>query len=480
MRPIKKLVIYAFFILLIAGSSWAQDITCDDITYSSVDSIKIDFFEGRPDSTVLMPFRVVNDSIVTVFQFLFKFDTTWLTPIVQLDSTCEDYDVVRDSCLSYSYDTYIEYEIPKWSRIYKYAVVEVGGIPDTVVVTKFKAKFAQDIGDPLGGKLKDVIACNFLPVGDRYDSLPGGNDVIFYIKFKVKETMPDGQLSYFSFYEHDLFVIDSSDFPPDTSFVGCYSSQMSANWYNTSTGETDNYQIFPTPKLTPMVFRCNFNYEPEDDPVVNTFAAFPSTVTATNQQVQLSWAAENADSVVITQASNRVTASTNLNSTYNVTLPGYSDGSTYTYTATAYGAGKTASRLTNVTVDIGGVSNNSPSISFNPTQTTYEINQGETVSFTVSANDIDNDQVTLTATNLPNNASFGPSNPVIGAGNVTGNFSFTPDFNQNDAVVISFTASDGIATANAVVTIIIKKIEEDRLFSTSAPGQSPVGGLRGA
>lgn len=491
MRPYKKLVIFAFLILILAGSAWSQK-CADVVTYSSVDSIKIDYFKGRPGDTVLMPFRLVNDSIVTVFQFLFKFDTTWLTPIVTIDSSCADWDEVNQICNEYFVDVFINYYITPGNRFYRFVTKEDPfGIPYDSITTKFKAKFAQDIGDPLGGTLENVISCNFLPVGADYDSLPGGDDVIFYIKFKVKETMPHNQLAYFTFFEQDLFVIDSClewntvtgecnipRFPPETTYVGCYNSQMTSAWRNSS-GETVDYQIYPRPKTTPMAFQCDTAYVPVDDPVINSFAAFPSTVTSSGQQVQLSWSAENADSVVLRYGTTRLYMSTNLNSSYNVTLPNYNDGATFTYQLTAYGGSKTAIRSIIVTVDIGGTTNHAPTISFNPSQTTYEINQGETVAFTVTANDIDGNNITLSAPSLPNNATFGPTNPVIGAGTVTGNFSFTPDYNQKNAVVINFTANDGITTTSSAVTIIIKEIKEDRLFSTSAPGQSPVGGLRG-
>ncbi|MFQ5454333.1 MAG: FlgD immunoglobulin-like domain containing protein, partial [Candidatus Zixiibacteriota bacterium] len=128
------------------------------------------------------------------------------------------------------------------------------------------------------------------------------------------------------------------------------------------------------------------------------------------------------------------------------------------------------------TVFIAGT-NNPPviqSVSGNP----FTINQGETVLFSVIATDADaSDIITLRATSLPPNANF---NTVTGTSSVTGNFSFTPDFTQTGSLAATFEADDGqggIATMLVVINVI--ELENDRLFSTSALGQEPVGGLKG-
>ncbi|RME26246.1 MAG: hypothetical protein D6800_06625, partial [Candidatus Zixiibacteriota bacterium] len=111
-------------------------------------------------------------------------------------------------------------------------------------------------------------------------------------------------------------------------------------------------------------------------------------------------------------------------------------------------------------------------------------NQGETVAFSVTAVDPNSgDNVTLSAAVSPSdvNSTFSPNNPVAGVTSATMNYSFTPDFTQSGVFVVTFTATDGTNNASPVsVTIVVNKLQVDRLFSTSAPGQRPVGGLRGS
>jgi len=492
MRSLKLFAIYSLLIFIMAGGAQAQDIKCEDISYSAVDSISIQYFAGRPGDTVSMPFKLVNDSFVTGFQFLFEYDTTWLTPVTYVDTNCFEYDS-NFNCIDFIADTFISFEIPSGSRFYQYEIVyDSLNRPQEVLTTNFLAKYALDYDNSGNTKLRNVIACNYTPGFQKIDSIPGGNETIFYINFTVNPNMPHEQLSYFTFYEHDLYTVENwlidpvtGDTlgllsPPDTSFYGCYNSQMSATFFDTFTNTEYFNSVWPQPRTGGMAFECDTAYIPQDAPEITNFAAFPTTVTTSGQQVQLSWTVTDADSVVIYQDGSRIQASTNLSSSINVSLPNYNDGSTFTYQLTAYGGGQTASSYTAVTVDIGGTSNNAPTISFNPTTTSYTINQGETVAFTVSASDADNDNITLSASSMPTNASFSPSNPVIGVGSVSGNFSFTPDYNQTGTQVVNFTASDGVATTPASIVINIEAIQEDRLFSTSAPGLSPVGGLRGA
>ncbi|MFZ5980835.1 MAG: FlgD immunoglobulin-like domain containing protein [Candidatus Zixiibacteriota bacterium] len=496
MRPLKLIAIYSLLIFILAGGALAQesgsdDIKCEDISYSAVDSIAIRYSVARPGDTVLVPFKLVNDSFVTGFQFLFQYDSTWLTPVTYIDTNCFEYD--NDlNCIDFVTDTFIAFDIPVGNRFYKADTLQDQYGEDSIVLgTQFTISYALDYDNGGSIRKKDVLACNFTPGFQQIDSIAGGDDNIFYVMFEVNENMPHEQVSYFNFYEHDLYTVEywnidpgTGDtigplFPPDTTFHGCYTSQMSITWFDT-TSQTEYFNtVWPQPRTGLMVFECDTSYVPGEDPVVNNFAAFPSTVTTSGQQVQLSWSVSNADSVVILQSGTRVQASTLASSSINVSLPNYTDGSTFSYQIIAYGGSKTATAYASVTVDIGGVSNNPPVISFNPSTTVYTINQGETVAFTVTATDADNDNITLTALSLPSNAGLSPSNPVIGYGTVSGNFSFTPDYNQSGAQVINFSAYDGIATATSSVVINIEQIKEDRLFSTSAPGQSPVGGLRG-
>jgi hypothetical protein len=126
--------------------------------------------------------------------------------------------------------------------------------------------------------------------------------------------------------------------------------------------------------------------------------------------------------------------------------------------------------------------NNTPVV--NPlSQTSYDIEQGQTVSFNVSASDPDaGDEVCLEAVGLPANATFSPSNPICGTDvTVTGTFNWTPSFGQEGLFSITFRATDEHSASNSrSVTINVSKIDKDRLYTTSTYGDDPVGGLPGA
>lgn len=84
-----------------------------------------------------------------------------------------------------------------------------------------------------------------------------------------------------------------------------------------------------------------------------------------------------------------------------------------------------------------GPSNDPPTIAFIPAQ---QVMEGDLLTFQVNATDPDGDNITLSAQNLPANASF-PT--VQGTGSVSGTFSFTPSSTQGPAnYTVTFTARD--------------------------------------
>ena len=135
-------------------------------------------------------------------------------------------------------------------------------------------------------------------------------------------------------------------------------------------------------------------------------------------------------------------------------------------------------------------SSNTPPTVANISPSTYNIDQGVTVSFTVSASDADGDDLSLEASGLPTGASFSPSNPVTGNTSVSGTFSWTPSFAQSGTFGINFQATDenGAKSATRSVVITVNELNIDRLFTASSygghpPGGSPlgpVGGIPGA
>ncbi len=109
-------------------------------------------------------------------------------------------------------------------------------------------------------------------------------------------------------------------------------------------------------------------------------------------------------------------------------------------------------------------------------------NQGDLLTFNVSATDPDGDSLSLLAFNLPAGAQFTPNNPVKGKALTTGTFRWTPSFSQSGSFVVSFQATDssGLTSPIRNVTIDVASVPRDQLFTTSTPTLDPQGGVPGA
>ncbi|MCP4566471.1 MAG: T9SS type A sorting domain-containing protein [FCB group bacterium] len=130
--------------------------------------------------------------------------------------------------------------------------------------------------------------------------------------------------------------------------------------------------------------------------------------------------------------------------------------------------------------------NKLPVLSLSPTTTIYNIKQGELVSINVAATDVEGGVVEIYAnggdlSGIPNSSLY-PSNPITGGGgSATGTFSFTPDVNQQGNFVFSFYARDDSSanSATQTITVAVEELDLDILYTTSAEGQSPEGGIPG-
>ncbi|MGE5179965.1 MAG: putative Ig domain-containing protein [Bacteroidota bacterium] len=124
-------------------------------------------------------------------------------------------------------------------------------------------------------------------------------------------------------------------------------------------------------------------------------------------------------------------------------------GQTGTFTVTFTGNdghGGTATATTVITVNAAGT-NTPPVVTAPATET---VTQGNLLTFTVSATDVNADHVTLTASGLPSGASFTDN------GNNTGTFLWTPSSGQSGTFTVTFTGNDGhggSATATTVITV---------------------------
>lgn len=78
-----------------------------------------------------------------------------------------------------------------------------------------------------------------------------------------------------------------------------------------------------------------------------------------------------------------------------------------------------------------------------------QINEGQTLTFTISATDANNDPLTYSATGLPTGASFTPA---------TRTFAWTPGFSQANAYSVTFNVSDGTATDSETITITVNDV----------------------
>ncbi len=79
------------------------------------------------------------------------------------------------------------------------------------------------------------------------------------------------------------------------------------------------------------------------------------------------------------------------------------------------------------------------------------VSEGSNLTFTVSATDADGDSLTYSASSLPSGASFSSS---------TGAFSWTPDYSAAGTVSITFSASDGAATATETVVLTVSNANQ--------------------
>lgn len=129
----------------------------------------------------------------------------------------------------------------------------------------------------------------------------------------------------------------------------------------------------------------------------------------------------------------------------------------------------------------GPTPSNDPPYFTGPTQTVFNVDQGQLVEFTVSASDPDVGQpITLRMLSGPSGSSF----PVtLGANSVSAVFSWTPNFSQTGNFSATFEVSDDSnATSQRVVTIQVEAptVEDDFLYTTSQSAYQITGGIPGA
>ncbi|HEX2896605.1 MAG TPA: T9SS type A sorting domain-containing protein [candidate division Zixibacteria bacterium] len=442
---IKLIVLALVFSILISVDVEAQYIDCDEgvgagITFSPQDTIKIERTAVIPGDTVWVPIFVKTDSIMSGFQFLIAWERTKVRPLFVTDSfTVPPVDFITTRLTG------------------RFLVTNPQG--DTV--TNF---FSQISLNPIDS---NFIICgyNLSAPGDTLLTTPSGRGVILRIGFEMFPSILEGDSALIRFYRVQPTLILPAPNPPIT--LDCRLSEISVDWNNSGAPVV----LYPRPidgyivaDLTPGA-------------IINNFNGNPSTVgQPPNNSTQLDYEAEASDSVRITGPGGFLfrDVSAPFSGTASV-----APTATSLYTMVAFNANgnDTATATITVTTGGGGGNPNAPVISF-PDGNSFTIEQAQTVSFRVRATDVDAGQiVTLRAQSLPANAAFAQ---VAGTQTVEGTFSFTPDINQSGLFPVTFIATDNTNQSNsATANITVTELQFDRLFSTSADGQSPVGGLRG-
>jgi hypothetical protein len=276
-----------------------------------------------------MPVILSNDSIINTFSILIEYDTTYLTPVFIRDSVCAEAD--STGCISYSVDsTFIDYVIS--GRFVKEEITQGEFGPEVDTITSFVANLFQ-------GR-RNVINAAMPPNFLDFDTLPASSlpgDTIFYIKMAVSEDMPHHQLSQFSFFETGVFTVDTTVFPPDTTwFNGCHESQVNEVWHthpDTYPDSIEGFQVYPQTDFGYAYwFRADTGYVAETPAPTVNFSANPTSIEVGNSST-LQWSSANADSVVVfLNSTTRLSDAANGGTAGQITLSGLGVG-TYNYTA---------------------------------------------------------------------------------------------------------------------------------------------------
>lgn len=127
----------------------------------------------------------------------------------------------------------------------------------------------------------------------------------------------------------------------------------------------------------------------------------------------------------------------------------------------------TVSKSVSITIG-GGADPEAPQISVS---SSWEVTEGDHLEFSVSASDPQGDNITLSASSLPENAEF---ETVSGSSPVSGLFTFDPDYNQGGSIIsVTFLASDGSYSSTKSVTITVIEAPNDILELADRQGALP-------
>ncbi len=430
---------------------------------SPSDTSRITAAAGRPGDSINVPIYFKNTKDISAFAVYIDFDSTMLNltnPTVDttidttyyignVDSTVTPWDTTYAPNVDTNFNTFYNYD-PSGGRLkpldpfaQKYVLIAADNV-DAVAQTANHKR----------------IVLLLYPIELGYVAIDSGSGTAFSLPFRLSSNVTSATTTTMSFYTQTLY--DASTFPPTE--IGCQYSR-----YSDPTGDVGSDIRFT---VRSGIITIDPNLSP--GPQISSFTTNPTSLPAGGGQSTLSWTVSNATQITITNVNTnaQVYSSTLLSGSTTVSLT-----STTTYRLTA--SNGTTQATADRTISVGSTPGNNNPVVQPVTGNPFTISQGETVSFQVTATDQDaGDIITLRAMSLPPNATF---NQVTGTSSVTGSFTFTPDFTQVGTVAATFQATDDKNGTSNMLTVLItvKAIEYDRLFSTSAVGQRPVGGLPG-
>ncbi|MBD3332065.1 hypothetical protein GF356_04390, partial [candidate division GN15 bacterium] len=469
MKFVRIPVLCAVILLALTSGAWAQFIDCDTLTPSIGDTVYTVPGTSLPGDTLRLPLHITNTRALASFQAYLEFDSTILRPIVlEVDTLFDDVITGIDTTIVGS-DTTIDTQIVFDSAVAVVNQYDFDYAPrydTTAEVNPVQVISEIDFPATQANRQRIVISAQGLNSGMALS--PGSGPAVF-VPMVVNETATDGTQSIINFYDETIWIVNFTPGDPFGDTVGnsCLYSQ-----YSDTSGALGSSVKFHTRQAVHEVDTAQVV------PTIQSFTANPSSVDVSGDQTTLSWQCTSADSVRLTDDFGLIDQWYPGNSGSEVVTVRQSNPFTIT-AVNRFGAANQS-----LTVPIGDEPvNNPPAIVTDPSGTTVEIEQGGSVTYTLTATDADGDGITLAPSNvLPPNATFGPTNPVVGTSPVVGNFSFTPDINQSGTYNFTFTATDDAATpasGSVTITVIVKEIERDRLFTTSADGFAPVGGIAG-
>ncbi len=183
------------------------------------DTLRIDPSFAQAGDTVSIPFYITNDSVLGGFAFIYSFDTSLLTPVLDTQ--------IVEHCDAFSCDTTFQFFV----RTSQTARLDASGL------------FARGPYDTLFPNVVRLVA---IPIIPEIDSLAPGSDTLCYQRFVVREDAELGCFATFEFITRQVWQVFPGD-PPDSVFISCLMNEY-------ATLEND-FPVTRTPLNLVSIFR---------------------------------------------------------------------------------------------------------------------------------------------------------------------------------------------------------------------------------